>query len=90
MKKAPYVFLLLLTVVLVFLIGFRSGQKTEKINKTIDYLLSITPSPSYSPTPSVSYKEYKSRKWGLKFTFPSNLKLKESTNTAEILFEMKK
>lgn len=86
MKKTPYVFLFLLTVVLVFVIGFRSGQRTEKTNKVIDYLLSITPSPSHSPTPPITYQEYKSKKWGLKFTFPDNLEVKESTNAPEILF----
>jgi len=87
MKKTPYIFLFLLITVLVFLIGFRSGQKTEKINKTVDFFLSIPPSPSPPPTPTVSYKEYKSKKWGLNFTFPNNLEVKESTNAPEILFE---
>lgn len=53
MKKTPYVFLIVLIVVLVFIIGFRSGQKTEKTNKIIDYILSITPYPTYTPYPTI-------------------------------------
>ncbi len=89
MKKTPYVFLFTLLIVLVFLVGFRSGQKVEKSNKTINYLLSITPTKiPPSPTPMI-YTEYKSKKWGLKFTYPNNLEIKESTTSSEISFEVK-
>ena len=86
----PYFFLFVLVVVLAFILGIRYGQTVEKNNKVIDYLLSITPTKiPLTPTP-VSYKEYKSKKWGLKFTYPANLEIKESTNTPEILFEREK
>lgn len=52
MKKTPYIFITALIVILFFLIGFRIGQRTEKTNKTIDYILSITPYPTYTPYPS--------------------------------------
>jgi len=52
MKKIPYIFLSFLFLILVFLIGFRSGQKVEKTNKVIDYILSITPYPTYTPYPT--------------------------------------
>jgi len=88
MKKASYIFIFLLVLALVYILGFRSGQKVEKTNKVIDYVLSITPT-SAPPTPTpISYKEYKSKKWGLRFTYPSNLEVKESTNTPVILFEI--
>jgi len=34
-----------------------------------------------------SYIEYKSKKWGLKFTYPADLEVKESSKAPEILFE---
>lgn len=55
MKKTPYIFLVVLIVILVFLIGFRSGQKVEKTNKTIDYMISIAPTiypPTNTPSPT--------------------------------------
>ena len=87
MKLKSYLFISFLIVVLFFILGVRYGQRVEKNNKVIDYLLSITPSPSPPPSPTISYKEYKSKRWGLKFTFPAGLEIKESTNTPEILFE---
>ncbi|MFH0979782.1 MAG: hypothetical protein V1803_02460 [Candidatus Roizmanbacteria bacterium] len=99
MNNKSYLLLIFLIIVLAFVLGFRSGQKVEKTNKKVDYLLSL-PSPTtpisftpneaegeVGPTP-LTYKEYKSKKWGLKFTFPSNLEVKESTNASEILFEV--
>ena len=90
MKQKPLIFLFILILVLTFILGFRSGQSVEKTNKVINYVLSITPT-KIPPTPTpVSYKEYKSKKWGLKFTYPANLEVKESSKTPEILFEEKK
>jgi hypothetical protein len=90
MKIKSYLFLFVLIVILAFILGVRYGQKVEKNNKVVDYILKITPTaPVPSPTP-IKYADYKSKKWGLKFTFPNNLEVKESTNTPEILFEFKK
>jgi hypothetical protein len=87
MKIKPYLFLFFLVVLLTFILGVRYGQKVEKNNKTIDYLLKLpAPTAPVTPTP-VSYTEYKSKKWGLKFTYPANLKIKESTNTPEIFIK---
>jgi len=86
MKQKPLIFLFILILILSFILGVRYGQRIEKTNKAIDFVLSITPT-KVPPTPtSISYKEYKSKKWGLNFTFPSNLEVKESTTTPEILF----
>lgn len=54
MKKTPYIFLFILFIILVFLVGFRLGQKTEKINKNIDFIISITPYPTYTPYPTIT------------------------------------
>jgi len=88
MNNKSYFLLVLLIIVLAFILGFRSGQKVEKTNKVVNYILSITPT-KVPPTPTpITYKVYKSKKWGLKFTYPSNLELKESSKTAEVLFEL--
>ena len=90
-KPKSYLLIFFLALLLVFIIGVRYGQKVEQANKTIHYLLSITPTPTQTtPTPTpISYQEYKSRRWGLKFKYPANLQIKESINTAEIFFEIK-
>lgn len=51
MKTKPYLFLFFLVVMLAFVIGVRYGQRVEKNNKVVDYLLSITPYPTYTPFP---------------------------------------
>ncbi len=90
MKKTSYFFIFFLIFVLIFILGVRYGQKVEKNNKIVDYVLSITPTP-IPPTPTpVKYLDYKSKKWGLKFTYPSNLEIKESSDAPSILFEIKK
>ena len=87
MNNKSYLLLVILILVLAFILGFRSGQKVEKTNEKINYLLSITPT-KVPPTPTpISYKEYKSKKWGLKFTYPADLEVKESSKAPEILFE---
>ena len=90
MKTKSYIFLFILLLILFFILGVRYGQKVEKNNKVVDYILSITPT-KVPPTPTpISYKEYKSKKWGLKFTYPDNLQVVESSKSAEILLEIKK
>jgi len=86
MKPKSIVLVALLFVVLSFILGVRYGQKVEKTNKVVDFVLSITPTPR-PPTPTpITYQEYKSRKWGLKFTYPAGLEVKESSKTPEIFF----
>lgn len=52
MKKTSYIFLFLLFFILIFILGVRYGQKVEKNNKVVDYILSITPYPTYTPYPT--------------------------------------
>lgn len=88
-RKKPYILITFLLVILFFIIGVRYGQNVEKANKVIDYLLSLTPtSPQKSPTP-IPTTEYKSKRWGLKFKYPENLKIIESSNSPEIFIEEK-
>lgn len=92
MSKKPVIFLIFLFLILFFILGVRYGQKVEKANKTIDYIISLTPkiTPTQTPTPTpIKIEEYKSKRWGLKFKYPTNLKIIESTNTAEIIIAPK-
>lgn len=89
MKPKTYIFVFFLLLVLFFILGIRYGQYVEKQNKVIDYLLKITPTklPTITPFPTIAYTEYKSRRWGLKFVYPKDLKIEESTKGAEIYFK---
>jgi len=88
-KIGPYLVLTTLLIILVFILGVRYGQRVEKANKQIDFVLSITPTPK-PPTPTpISYQDYKSKKWGLKFTFPAHWQIKEATNSPAVFFELK-
>ena len=53
MKIKSYVFLFVMISILIFILGVRYGQKVEKNNKAVDYLLSITPYPTYTPFPTI-------------------------------------
>lgn len=50
----PTFFILFLILMLTFILGFRYGQYVEKNNKVIDYILSITPYPTYTPYPTMT------------------------------------
>ncbi len=92
MHKKSVIFLTLLIIIIAFLAGVRYGQNVEKTNKVIDFIISLTPSVSPTKTPSptpMPTTEYKSKRWGLKFKYPANLEIKESTNTPEIIIEEK-
>lgn len=75
-KSVPYVFLLLLILVLIFIGGVKYGQSVEEANKTIKYVLSITPTrpvPTLLPTKSIAYKTFNDDYCGVKFLYPTNL-----------------
>lgn len=85
-KKGPLFLILTLLIILFFILGVKLGQKVEKTNKTISYVLSLTPSPR--PTQikveeTVKYLNYENKKCGLKFLYPSNLIVKEASTAAE-------
>ncbi|MDO8497002.1 MAG: hypothetical protein Q7S61_00465 [bacterium] len=90
MKKgnAPYIFLGLLCVIIVFVGGIRYGTKVEQANKTIHYLLSLTPTKSISRPPEapITYTLFTHNGCRLGFTYPSTLmKTKESSSSAEFI-----
>lgn len=90
MKVKSYIFLVILVVILFFILGVRYGQKVEKNNKIVDYFLKITPTKSVPSPTQIKYVDYKSKKWGLKFTYPANLEIKEDATSSSILLEIKK
>jgi hypothetical protein len=85
MKPKSYLLLFLLSLLLVFILGVRYGQKVEQTNKVINYVLSITPTAPISPTP-VTYATAEGKIWKIKFTYPSNLKMKEDPTKSAVIF----
>ncbi len=90
-KNSPYIFLAVLFAILLFILGTRYGQQVEKTNKTVNYLISLPPTKAPDPTPTPwKTEDYRSKKWGLHFYFPSFLKIKEDPTSSAIYFELKK
>lgn len=80
MKAKPYLFLLILLALLIFILGVRYGQKVEKTNKTINYLISLPPTqPPSSPFPQ-EFKTYIHKTCGFSVTYPAWIKLDTETN----------
>ena len=83
MKTKSYIFLFVLILILIFILGVRYGQKVEQTNKTIGYLISITPTPTATPTIPLEFKKYTNKFCGVEFTYPSTAEVKsESTGSA--------
>ncbi len=97
MKSKSYLLLFFLALILVFILGVRYGQKVERTNKVINYVLSITPTTPISFTPNeavgevgptpLTYATSESKIWKIKFTYPSYLKVKEDASRSAVLFE---
>ncbi len=85
-KRASIVLLLILVIVLIFIVGVRYGQKVEKTNKIVNYLISIPPSATLQPTqPKVEFKKYTNKACGVEFLYLSQFeKLQESSEAASI------
>lgn len=52
LMNKPTLFIFFLILILFFILGVRYGQKIEKNNKVVDYILKITPYPTYTPYPT--------------------------------------
>lgn len=86
-KRLPYIFIVVLLIIAAMLIGIRIGKNVEESNKTISFILSITPTklPTSFPTFTISYRTYEHKGCGIDFTIPSFIKLeKESSQTASL------
>ncbi len=82
--RGPFILVTLLLIALVFVGGVRYGQQVEKVNKVIDYVVSLTP-PSRPPTAvptqlSVRYKTYTNKTCPVTFLYPEYLKLKKEAS----------
>lgn len=85
-KSLPYIFLGLLTITLVFFLGLRYGQKIEQTNKTISYMLTLTPKPaSPIPTSTITYSLFKSKVCELQFLYPSTFREEEASSEAKLI-----
>ena len=90
MKTKPYVFLLVLVVILIFILGVRYGQKVEKTNKTINYLISLPPTKPPLPSIALETKKYLHEGCTVSFMYPAWWKTeKQSTQSADFYFENK-
>jgi len=69
MKKASYLFLIFLGFILFFIVGTRWGQRVEKTNKVIDYILNI---PTATPVPikPLDFATYQNKLCGVRFIYP--------------------
>lgn len=74
-KNVPYIFLLLLIVVLIFLGGVKYGKKVEETNRVIKYILSITPTQTPTKPTAIpnGFKMFTDDRCGIEFLIPDNL-----------------
>ncbi len=85
-KALPYIFLLILLIVIIFIIGVKYGKTVEHVNKNVDFLLSITPTKVITPSPvSTKYLTYSNEACGIEFLYPSSLVLGGESSKSAIL-----
>lgn len=78
-KPGPWILIITIVVVLVFILGIRYGQQVEKTNKTISYVLSIAPTQKPTDVP-LNFKTFVSKICGISFLYPSTLKAENATS----------
>lgn len=91
-KNLPYILLVLLMFIAFFFVGMRYGQKVERVNKTITYILTNTPPTptalpkielTETPVAPLTFKTYDHAGCGVSFVYPSLFtKLNESSDEA--------
>lgn len=86
-KRAPYIFIAVLVIILMFIIGFRAGQSVEKTNKDISILLSLPPTRMPEPTAKpLAFTVLATAGCGTSLLYPNTLTLTaESTQGAEFV-----
>ncbi len=76
-------------VVLFFVLGVRYGQKVEKVNKTLNYYLSLPPTkPPQTPAP-LKFQTYSSKGCGIKFLYPASMRVDMEATYSGVLVEEK-
>lgn len=84
--KKPIIFLFILLIISFFIIGVRYGQRVEKVNKIIDYALSLPPSPTLQPTQEpLEFKTLTIKQCSLQFVYPNFLNPEKETSTSAVL-----
>lgn len=85
-KKLPFVFLLALFIILIFILGVRYGQQVERTNKAINYLISLPPSPTAQPSEvPLGFKTFINKVCGIQFLYPQSETIKDqSSQSAQI------
>jgi len=90
MKKGPLFLIAFLLIVLFFILGVRYGQKVEKVNKTMNYYLSLPPSqPPITQIP-LKFETYALKGCAIKFLYPVNLKIEAEATYSALFSENKK
>lgn len=84
LKRGSIFFLLFLFIILVFIVGVRYGQRVEKTNKIINYLISLPPTQTPQPTQKpVEFQTYSNKSCGIQFLYPNFLtKIQEASTGA--------
>lgn len=90
-KTLPYIFLAFLFAVLLFILGVRYGQRVEQMNKTIQYLVKMPPSPTVQPTGlPVAFSDYSHEGCSLSFLVPNTLEKVRESSTSALFSDSKK
>jgi len=90
MKKGPLFLIVFLLVILFFILGVRYGQKVEKVNKTMNYYLSLPPSQPPATSTPLKFENYSLKGCGIKFLYPTNLKIEAEATYSALFSENKK
>lgn len=91
MKRGPIVLILGLIFILIFILGLRYGQRVERTNKVVDYLLSLPPTKPPEPTQeSLAFKDYIHKGCGVQFLYPTSLTLQNESSTSALFTEKKR
>ena len=81
-KKGPYILLFILVITLFFILGLQYGKMVEKADKTINYILSITPTQKLTPTPqlNLTYTSFELAPCNISILYPSNMYIENQGN----------
>lgn len=82
-KLVPFAFLGALLIIAIFIVGVQYGRKVAEVDKTIHFLISITPTKVITPTalPDVKYTTYAGKSCNIEFLYPSTLQVEKESST---------
>lgn len=86
-KLGPYLLIIGLIIILVFIVGVRYGQKVEKTNKIINYLISLPPTKPAPTSIPLQFSTYSHSGCGIQFLIPLNLVTKDESTTSSLLID---